>query len=153
MISFRNLILDFCSNDQKILYNELLKYHKQLNIFIKLYLNKKIKKLSSGILYELGIYFLFDNFKFKFSTNFKFKNLIPDCKIQDVFIEVKGYRHDMSGTADEKNIGIGWKYYNFNNFQEKLIVIFCGKITKIKNNIYPKFLGYYKFDDFLNYNL
>ncbi len=164
MICFRNLILEYCSNEKsKITFNYLLKFDKQIKIYIKLFLNKKINKLSSGILAELGIYFLFDDFKFEFSIKFKFKNCIPDCKINNIYLEIKNFRHDMTGTCDEKNASIPWKYFRLNKFDEKLLVIFCGKITKINKqllietkdlsqsyNNYTKFLGFFKFDDFNN---
>lgn len=161
MISFRNLLMSFCSNTKNnTTWEILLKYKNQICILIKINLNINVKNLKPGYCYELGVFYLFDDCKFNYNPTIKEflgNNIIPDGKYNDIYVEIKGFRHDMSGTCDEKNIGISWKYYSLSKFNEKLLVILCGKITKINKELlkdnkfkemYPKFLGYKKFDDF-----
>lgn len=140
--------------------------------FVNSTLGLKIRKLKPGPVYECAVK-LITNFnldKKKFTKKHKIyakKSIIPDAYnsskmelsnyiIPSGPIEIKGFSHGETGTADEKNLGIVCKYlYYPYESDDKLTVILCGHITAVNKLLIDQTLEYQNWlnDDTIEHTL
>ena len=130
---------------------------------IKKWLGKTINKTINGYFYEVAILILLDRYdkshywynpKKQFANDsFTKRTIQPDGGLKKSIglickgiLEIKGYRHKMSGTVDDKNWGIPFKYMSFSlENGNKISVILCGHLTPLNKQLIKLTFDYHTY--------